>query len=170
MADPEFTTPDSAGEPFIPKDVALKKALVVTDFSPDAAAAIDYAVKLAKLAGIQIALLHIVEVPTYQIHPEVVAARKRVDETFEAMRQRAAERLEALAEVVRNEGVNCTASVRLGIPTEEILTEAEKTEPDLIFIGNKGTSALARFLLGSTAERVVRYARCSVLVVRAKAE
>jgi nucleotide-binding universal stress UspA family protein len=170
MADPEFTTPDSAGEPFIPKDVALKKALVVTDFSPDAAAAIDYAVKLAKLAGIQIALLHIVEVPTYQIHPDVVAARKRVDETFEAMRQRAAERLEALAEIVRNEGVSCTASVRLGIPTEEILTEAEKTEPDLIFIGNKGTSALARFLLGSTAERVVRYARCSVLVVRAKAE
>ena len=170
MADPELTTPDSAAEPCIPKDVALKKALVVTDFSPDAAAAIDYAVKLAKLAGIQIALLHIVEVPTYQIHPEVVAARKRVDETFEAMRQRAAERLEALAEVVRNEGVNCTASVRLGIPTEEILTEAEKTEPDLIFIGNKGTSALARFLLGSTAERVVRYARCSVLVVRAKAE
>jgi len=170
MADPELTTPDSAAEPCIPKDVPLKKALVVTDFSPDASAAIDYALKLAKLAGIQIALLHIVEVPTYQIHPEVVAARKRVDETFEAMRQRAAERLEALAEVVRNEGVNCTATVRLGIPTEEILTEAEKTEPDLIFIGNKGTSALARFLLGSTAERVVRYARCSVLVVRAKAE
>jgi nucleotide-binding universal stress UspA family protein len=170
MADPEFATPDSAAEPFIPKDVPLKKALVVTDFSPDASAAIDYALKLAKLAGIQIALLHIVEVPTYQIHPEVVAARKRVDETLEAMRQRAAERLEALAEIVRNEGVNCTASVRLGIPTEEILTEAEKTEPDLIFIGNKGTSALARFLLGSTAERVVRYARCSVLVVRAKAE
>jgi nucleotide-binding universal stress UspA family protein len=170
MPDPEFITPDSAAEPFIPKDVALKKALVVTDFSPDAAAAIDYAVKLAKLAGIQIALLHIVEVSTYQIHPEVVAARKRVDETFEAMRQRAAERLEALAEIVRNEGVNCTASVRLGIPTEEILTEAEMTKPDLIFIGNKGTSALARFLLGSTAERVVRYARCSVLVVRAKAE
>ena len=159
MADPELTTPDSAAEPCIPKDVPLKKALVVTDFSPDASAATDYALKLAKLAGIQIALLHIVEVPTYQIHPEVVAARKRVDETFEA-----------LAEVVRNEGVNCTATVRLGIPTEEILTEAEKTEPDLIFIGNKGTSALARFLLGSTAERVVRYARCSVLVVRAKAE
>jgi nucleotide-binding universal stress UspA family protein len=170
MADPEFATPDSPAEPFIPKDAPLKKALVVTDFSPDASAAIDYALKLAKLAGIQIALLHIVEVPTYQIHPEVVAARKRVDETLEAMRQRAAERLEALAEIVRNEGVNCTASVRLGIPTEEILTEAEKTEPDLIFIGNKGTSALARFLLGSTAERVVRYARCSVLVVRAKAE
>lgn len=170
MADPELTNPDATAEACIPKDVTLKKALVVTDFSPDASAAIDYALKLAKLAGIQIALLHIVDVPTYQVHPEVVAARKRVDETFEAMRQRAAERLEALAEIVRKEGVNCTASVRLGIPTEEILTEAEMTKPDLIFIGNKGTSALARFLLGSTAERVVRYARCSVLVVRAKAE
>jgi nucleotide-binding universal stress UspA family protein len=170
MADPESTAPDSTAEPFIPKDVALKKALVVTDFSPDASAAIEYAIKLAKLTGIQIALLHIVEVPTYHIHPEVVAASKRVDETLEAMRQRAAERLEALAEIVRNEGVNCAASIRLGIPTEEILTEAEKTKPDLIFIGNKGTWALARFLLGSTAERVVRYAQCSVLVVRAKAE
>lgn len=53
----------------------------------------------------------------------------------------------------------------------EFSTPDSAAEPaDLIFIGNKGTSALARFLLGSTAERVVRYARCSVLVVRAKAE
>lgn len=53
----------------------------------------------------------------------------------------------------------------------EFSTPDSAAEPaDLIFIGNKGTSALARFLLGSTAERVVRYARCSVLVVRATAE
>jgi nucleotide-binding universal stress UspA family protein len=62
--------------------------------------------------------------------------------------------------------VNCTATARLGVPAEEILNEAENTNPDLIVLGNKGTSGLARFLLGSTAERIVRYAKCSVLVVR----
>jgi nucleotide-binding universal stress UspA family protein len=51
-------------------------------------------------------------------------------------------------------------------PSQEILNEAEKTNPDLIVLGNKGTSGVTRFLLGSTAERIVRYAKCSVLVVR----
>jgi nucleotide-binding universal stress UspA family protein len=123
-------------------------------------------VNLAKLAGMQINLLHVVEVPTYQIHPEVAAANTRVEATFETMRQRAMERLQAVCERIRKEGVNCTATARLGAPSEEILNEAEKTNPDLIVLGNKGTSGLTRFLLGSTAELIVRYARCSVLVVR----
>lgn len=155
MADPETTTRHAAASSS-PKDVALKKALVVTDFSVEASAAIDLAVKLAKLAGMHLALLHVVEVPTYHINPEVVAANKRVDANLEAMRQRAMERLKALSEIIRGTGLKCTASARVGIPTEEILREAEKTKPDLIFLGNKGASALARFLLGSTAERVVR--------------
>jgi nucleotide-binding universal stress UspA family protein len=83
---------------------------------------------------------------------------------------RAMERLEALSETIRGSGISCTASARLGIPSEEILREAENTKPDLIVLGNKGTLALTRFLLGSTAERVVRHARCSVLVVRASPE
>jgi nucleotide-binding universal stress UspA family protein len=170
MAEPEITMGNSAAASSNPKDLALNKALVATDFSAEASAAVDYAVKLAKLAGMQIALLHIVQVPTYQIHPEVVAASKRVDETLEAMRQRSMERLEVLCEDIRAQGVNCTATSRLGIPPEEILSEAEQTKADLIIIGNKGASALTRFLLGSTAERVVRHAGCSVLVVRTDQE
>ena len=64
MADPEITTRNPAAAFNGPKDVALKKALVVTDFSAEASAAIDDAVKLAKLAEMQVAILHIVEVPT----------------------------------------------------------------------------------------------------------
>jgi universal stress protein family protein len=70
MADPETTTRHAAASSS-PKDVALKKALVVTDFSVEASAAIDHAVKLAKLAGMHLALLHVVEVPTYQITPRL---------------------------------------------------------------------------------------------------
>jgi hypothetical protein len=57
---PEILSPRST----VQKYVALKKALVVTDFSAEASAAIDDAVKLAKLAEMQVAILHIVEVPT----------------------------------------------------------------------------------------------------------
>src|SRR5260370_35472351 len=79
---------------------------------------------------------------------------------------RSMDRLEALCKVIRTPGIECTASVRIGIPYEEILSEAEKIAPDLIVLGGKGYSALARILLGSTAEQVVRFARCSVLVAR----
>jgi universal stress protein family protein len=47
-----------------------------------------------------------------------------------------------------------------------ILGEADKIAADLIVLGGKGYSAGARMLLGSTAEQVVRFARCSVLVAR----
>jgi nucleotide-binding universal stress UspA family protein len=166
MPDPEVTVSSPASPSSKPENGVVSKVLVVTDFSVEADAAIDRGVKLARLAGMQINLLHIVEVPTYQIHPEVVAASERVGTTFETLRQRALERLEAVRERIRQQGVNCTATARLGVPAEEILNEAEKTDPDLIVLGNKGTSGLTRFLLGSTAERVVRYAKCSVLVAR----
>lgn len=166
MADSEVAAPQADSASSNPKDLP-NDVLVVTDFSVEADGATDRGIKLAKVAGMQINLLHIVEVPTSQIHPEVAAANPRVEATFETMRQRALERLEVICERVRKEGVNCAATVRLGAPSEEILKEAEKTNPDLIVLGNKGMSGLTRFLLGSTAERVVRYARCSVLVVRA---
>jgi nucleotide-binding universal stress UspA family protein len=62
--------------------------------------------------------------------------------------------------------MECTESVRVGIPYEEILREAETIAPDLIVLGGKGYSVFARILLGSTAEQVVRFARCSVLAAR----
>jgi nucleotide-binding universal stress UspA family protein len=45
-------------------------------------------------------------------------------------------------------------------------TVAEKVGPDLIILGGKGVSALARMVLGATASQVVRLAQCLVLVAR----
>jgi nucleotide-binding universal stress UspA family protein len=77
------------------------------------------------------------------------------------MRQNAIAHLESLCKEIKTSGIDCTASVRIGVPYEEILEEGEKIAPDLIIAGSKGRSGLARFLLGSTAERVVRHTLCS---------
>jgi nucleotide-binding universal stress UspA family protein len=65
---------------------------------------------------------------------------------------------------------HCTASlatrVRQGDPAEEILREAEEHPTDLIVVGSRGCSAIARFFLGSVAERVARHAHCPVLLAR----
>jgi len=44
--------------------------------------------------------------------------------------------------------------------------EAKEFGADLIVIGNHGRNALGRALMGNTAEKVVRFAPCPVLVIR----
>jgi nucleotide-binding universal stress UspA family protein len=54
---------------------------------------------------------------------------------------------------------------RQGNPADEILKVARAAHADLIVIGRTGKSFLAREILGSVALRVVKFARCDVLVV-----
>jgi nucleotide-binding universal stress UspA family protein len=56
--------------------------------------------------------------------------------------------------------------VRHGHPAEAILQAAEEQPPDLIALGARGVNPVARFFLGSVAERVAQYAPCPVLVAR----
>jgi nucleotide-binding universal stress UspA family protein len=74
-----------------------------------------------------------------------------------------------LAEVQRKHDVrfwpdNC--HVVSGRPFEEICKLAREIEADLIALPTLGHSGLRHVVLGSTAERVVRYAPCPVLVLR----
>jgi nucleotide-binding universal stress UspA family protein len=56
--------------------------------------------------------------------------------------------------------------VRHGNPAEEIVRAAEDQPTDLVAVGWSGRSAIARFFVGSVAERVARHAACPVLVAR----
>ena len=59
-----------------------------------------------------------------------------------------------------------TTHIRMSDPTRAIVQLASDIEADLIVVGTHGRGGLARFLLGSVAESVVRRAPCPVLVVR----
>jgi nucleotide-binding universal stress UspA family protein len=55
--------------------------------------------------------------------------------------------------------------VAVGAPADEILKAARRPAADLIVIGTRGKGGVARLLLGSTAEAVLRRARIPVLAV-----
>lgn len=55
-----------------------------------------------------------------------------------------------------------------GIPGEEILQIIQTRHFDLVALGNRGLSGIKRFLLGSTSDRVLREAPCSVAIFRNK--
>jgi len=78
-----------------------------------------------------------------------------------------AERLMAEAESqFRNGGYKVSAIVARGDPSQEILREAAQRSVDLIALGAKGLTGVRGFLLGSVSQRIARYARSSVLIVR----
>jgi universal stress protein F len=80
--------------------------------------------------------------------------------------ERSAQDAEAkLKEIDARHGTNAIIDVRIGSPAREILESAEKHGADLIIIGSH-RPGLANYLIGSTADRVVRHAACSVLVDR----
>jgi nucleotide-binding universal stress UspA family protein len=88
---------------------------------------------------------------------------------FEVQQRKAAE--DALAIVVRETGLGpdrVSSTVRQGGIYQEILEEANNLHADLIVMSSHRPQrhAVRTYFLGSNAGHVVRYAKCSVLVVR----
>ena len=85
---------------------------------------------------------------------------------FEAQQRRSAE--EALSIIVSEVGLaaeRVSSAVRQGGTYQEILEEAKNFQADLIVMSSHRVGVRTYFL-GSVAGHVVRYANCSVLVVR----
>jgi nucleotide-binding universal stress UspA family protein len=72
----------------------------------------------------------------------------------------------AAVEKLKTAGVAARALERAGNPAQVIIETAEENAFDLIVIGTRGRHAIERFLFGSTADKVARYAKTPVLLVR----
>jgi len=74
--------------------------------------------------------------------------------------------LASAREALTHCAASLTPHVRHGDPAGVILIVAEDQAADLVVVGSRGLSTVARFFLGSVAERVARHALCPVLLVR----
>jgi len=92
---------------------------------------------------------------------------KRIVAELQKAEEEAAEQLMAEAENgFRRGGYRVSVIVARGDPSQEILRGAARQNVDLIALGAKGLTGVRGFLLGSVAQRVARYAKSSVLIVR----
>ncbi len=149
------------------KGMKRQKILVPLDFSATSDQTLAHAIEIAQRTGAKMAVVHVVEVPWSLVNPGVMGVVQRTAGALEGVRDAAMASLATYGDRVRAAGLECAEEVRLGAPAEEVLQAAEEAGSDLIVLGHRGASAISRLLLGSTAERVVRHAPCSVLVVRA---
>ena len=139
-----------------------KKILVPTDFSEPSELALDAALSLASMFDAAIVLMHAYQVPTYPytVSPAVMVTPVELVEHIEKGAQTA---LQAAAAKHESSGVRITTALKAGTPWEQIIRTAQEIDAGLIVIGSRGLRGLPRALLGSTAERVVRYSPIPVM-------
>jgi universal stress protein A len=127
--------------------------LCPVDFSAASEAVVTYSAALAAGAGAQLRLLHVLE-------PEPRSVGAPPDDV--ALGQQ----LARYRETALAAGAQVTTVLLTGNAAHEIVEEARRFPADVIVIGAHGQTGLTRFLMGSTAETVVRTASCVTLLVK----
>lgn len=146
--------------------MATKKILFCTDFSENSNPARHCAVEYAKAFGAKLSILHVVN-PSPLGYP-LFEERIPVDMAAlqETIQQSVQEELERVAKECGRDLTQVKAHYRVGEAASEIVRFADEESVDLIVVGTHGWTGLKHLVLGSTAENVVRKAKCPVLTVR----
>jgi nucleotide-binding universal stress UspA family protein len=142
--------------------MSYKVIVVGTDGSDRATVAVSEALALAKVSGAELHAVHMV-------HPAVSAgfADTRSAQFEVAGMRDEAEKIKAkLLADAESEGVSLVVHNPGGDDAADaILSIAEAVGADLIVVGNRGMSGMARFVLGSVPNKVAHRCPCSVLIV-----
>jgi len=142
-----------------------KKILVPVDLTDDHPSEITFAADLARVLDAEILLLHVVDyVPT--VLPVELPAGYPTPQ-LDVVRESAERKLAQVAEQFT--GLDVVPVVEVGAAAHEIVVCAERESVDQIVVGSHRHGAIARFVLGSVAERVARTAPCPVTIVRERA-
>jgi nucleotide-binding universal stress UspA family protein len=140
-------------------ELRLRRILCATDFSECSRKALRYGISFARQFNAEILIVHVYE----PAPPQVGVLEGALVET--SLYEDLAGQLEQWRREVAP-AVTAKAIMRQGAAAREIVATAEENNIDLLVVGNHGRRGLARAVLGSTAEKVVRLAPCPVLVVR----
>ena len=143
-----------------------KHILVPLDGSELAEAVLPHVRSLSGCTGAEIALLRVLVYPVYEFmaaDPNVALYTLTDSSELEAQ---ANTYLNQVARSLQEDGLNVTASVRGGLVADTILDYAQEVQADLIAMSTHGRGGLARWVIGSVADRIVQAAKVPVLLVR----
>lgn len=135
----------------------FKKIIVGMDFSEISDRAAKTAAELARGLGAEVVLVHVISPSSDYTDPArfIAEVRSGIEDQLQ-------ERVKSLA---ASTGAKADWGVVDGRPAEEISAFADKWGGDMIVTGTAGKGGVARMLLGSVADRLVRISKVPVLVV-----
>ena len=144
----------------------IRRITYASDFSPASLVALPHAIRLARITGADLTIVHVLPSPRVLFIEGGYVPQEIWDQT----RAEAAKEMDRLLEQAVNAGVRATASIvdaGSALPADAIVRAAEDAKTDVLVLGTHGRTGVTRLILGSVAARVVATASCPVLTVRA---
>lgn len=143
------------------------KILLAIDDSEFSQAAVRSVIERIRPENVEVAVLTVVDLINYFTSEKAAKAYlPEIDQIRQDRLKKAGELVGRAAHLLEAAGFKVSSEISEGDPKHRILTFAEAWGADLIVLGSHGRRGFERALLGSVSESVVRYARCSVAVVR----
>lgn len=137
------------------------RVLIGFDGSDGSLKALRAGLHLAKTERAECTALTVIELPRFAAG----APSETKDEIEGATAHVAKLHEQARAEASR-EGVKLDLESRIGHAAHDLVTFAKHGRYDLLVLGHKGHSGVWGLFLGTTADKIVRHATCSVVVIR----
>lgn len=143
--------------------VTFKRILAPLDGSDTGEAALHHVVELARKTGASIILFHVI--------PEVHTVESRIlgkefNKFVRAMHEAGQEYLDKVATRIAEKGIEVTTKIAHGDPAETIVDTAVIEKVDLIAMSTHGRSGIARWLLGSVADKIIHESKLPLWLVR----
>lgn len=144
-------------------ELDVKRVILPIDFSEPSKLAARYAVVLSKLMGARLDVVHVID---STVHPSfyAIGVESLIQEDPKLV-SRAEKAVHSFMEEAKA-AIEYNVVIAEGKPASEIARLSEEKEDPLIIIASHGMGYLERVMLGSTAEKVVRMAKCPVLTVK----
>ncbi len=147
----------------------MNRILCPTDFSEQANHAVEAGYYLSKKFDAEFHLLHVVESDIKMEFNDLGSAgsSKGIDDIFlQKLLDSTKEKMNELVNTPGLKEIKVTTDIKVGKPGKIINSEINTRQYDLVVMGTKGASGLREMLIGSNAEKVVRYSPVPVLTVK----
>ncbi len=138
------------------------KIIYPTDGSKTAGTALEFAMDIARCRGAKLIVV--------SVAPEMDGPREALGEMNAILHEFAREQAHAAAEKIGKGGIEVEERVETGKPADVIVSIAREEEAYAIVMGTHGRTGLSRSFIGSVADRVIRRASCTVILVPSKEE
>ena len=126
------------------------RVLLAIDGEPHTGNAIRWVLHMAEPMAFQVVAVHVVDPYLKQFVNEIYAQGRQeyLDHVDACLAEKAEQALADFESAARERGVSAAVETRRGDPLEELVAEAKQGRYDLLVLGRKNTSGLARWRSG----------------------
>ncbi len=145
----------------------MKRIIVPVDFSDLASHALNFAIEFNEKVKGEIFLVHVMDLPVGHVSFTGEVDNPSIDSFYTGQFIKGVhEKLEEWSQRVKDAGQKVSTHIKFGNAFTSISEIVSEDKSSWIIMGSKGASGLREVFIGSNAERMIRHAKCPVIIIK----